>query len=51
LFLDALGEILERFSGEFFAYVLMDNPYHLFLKTKRVNLYSVKAGLSKRLAD
>jgi putative transposase len=33
-FLDAVGEISERFAIDVFAYVLMDNPYHLLVRTK-----------------
>ena len=38
LFLDAIGEMSERFEMDVFAYVLMGNHYHLLLKTNRANL-------------
>jgi REP element-mobilizing transposase RayT len=38
LFLDLLGELVERFNIEAHAYVLMGNRYHLLLKTKDANL-------------
>ena len=38
LFLSAIGEMSERFEIDVFAYVLMDNHYHLLLKTNRANL-------------
>jgi REP element-mobilizing transposase RayT len=37
-FLEILGEMAKRFEVEIFAYVLMDNHYHLLLKTRRPNL-------------
>ena len=37
-FLQTLGEMCERFDIDMYAYVLMDNHYHLLLKTKRPNL-------------
>jgi putative transposase len=37
-FLDAVGEMSERFAVDIFAYVLMDNHYHLLLRTTRANL-------------
>ena len=37
-FLDTVAELSERFAVDIFAYVLMDNHYHLLLKTKRANL-------------
>lgn len=37
-FLKTLGEMCERFDIEMYAFVLMDNHYHLLLKTKRPNL-------------
>jgi putative transposase len=37
-FLDTIGELSERFAVDIFAYVLMDNHYHLLLKTRRANL-------------
>jgi REP element-mobilizing transposase RayT len=37
-FLKALGEISERFEIDIFAYVLMDNHYHLLIRIQRANL-------------
>ena len=37
-FLDVLGEMSERFAVDIFAYVLMDNHYHLLLRTREPNL-------------
>jgi len=37
-FLDAVGEMSERFAIDVFAYVLMDNHYHLLVRTRRANL-------------
>jgi len=38
LFLDGLAEMAERFEVECYAYVLMNNHYHLLLQTRRANL-------------
>ena len=38
LFLDTIGQMSERFDTEIFAYVLMDNHYHLLLRTPKANL-------------
>ena len=38
LFLDTLGEMAQRFEIELFAFVLMNNHYHLLLRTRRANL-------------
>jgi putative transposase len=38
LFLNLLGEISERFDIDVFAYVLLDNHYHLLFRTRRANL-------------
>lgn len=38
LFLDLLKDLSERFNIDVFAYVLMDNHYHLLLKTPDANL-------------
>jgi len=38
LFLDTLGEMADRYDIDLFAYVLMDNHYHLLLKTQQANL-------------
>ena len=37
-FLDALARMVERFDVSIFAYVLMDNHYHLLIRTNRPNL-------------
>lgn len=37
-FLEVLGEMASRFEVEVYAYVLMDNHYHLLLKTNKPNL-------------
>jgi REP element-mobilizing transposase RayT len=37
-FLDALGDMAQRFEMDVFAYVLMGNHYHLLLRTARANL-------------
>ena len=37
-FLDTIGDLSERLAVDIFAYVLMDNHYHLLLKTRRANL-------------
>jgi REP element-mobilizing transposase RayT len=36
--LNAVGEMSERFDIDIFAYVLMDNHYHLLVRTRRANL-------------
>jgi putative transposase len=46
LFLDTLGECCERFELDAFAYVLMDNHYHLLVRTQRANLSRALHGLS-----
>ncbi|MBM4056100.1 MAG: transposase [Planctomycetes bacterium] len=38
LFLDILGQMSERFEIEVYAYVLMNNHYHLLLKTNKPNI-------------
>jgi putative transposase len=38
LFLATAGEMGERFEIDLFAYVLMDNHYHLLFRTNRANL-------------
>ena len=38
LFLDTVVEMGERFKIDLFAYVLMDNHYHLLFRTNRANL-------------
>ncbi len=38
LFLSLLEDLSERFNIDIYAYVLMDNHYHLLLKTKNANL-------------
>jgi len=37
-FLDTVGEMSERFDIDIFAYVLMDNHYHLLVRTRQANL-------------
>jgi putative transposase len=37
-FLDTLGKMSDRFEIEVYAYVLMDNHYHLLLKTNKPNI-------------
>lgn len=37
-FLNCLGEVSARFETDIFAYVLMDNHYHILLRTNRANL-------------
>ena len=37
-FLDTVGEMSERFDIDVFAYVLMDNHYHLLFRTPQANL-------------
>lgn len=37
-FLDAVGEMSERFDIDIFAYVLMDHHYHLLARSRRANL-------------
>ncbi len=38
LFLETLGRMSDRFEVEVYAYVLMDNHYHLLLKTNKPNI-------------
>ena len=38
IFLDILDELSERFNFEIYAYVSMDNHYHILLKTLNANL-------------
>ncbi|NQU03409.1 MAG: transposase, partial [Syntrophaceae bacterium] len=37
-FISLMGEISKRFDVNVFAYVLMDNHYHILLRTNRPNL-------------
>jgi len=37
-FIDVLGEMSERFAVDIFAYVLIDNHYHILLRTQKPNL-------------
>ena len=37
-FLGVVGGVSERFEIDIFAYVLMDNHYHLLIRTRRANL-------------
>jgi REP element-mobilizing transposase RayT len=38
LFLDTIGQMSDRFDIDIFAYVLMNNHYHLLLRTPKANL-------------
>jgi REP element-mobilizing transposase RayT len=38
LFMDTLAQMSDRFEIDIFAYVLMDNHYHLLFRTHRANL-------------
>ena len=38
MFLDTVGEMSQRFEVDICAYVLMDNHYHLLMRTRRGNL-------------
>ena len=38
IFLDTIGEMSERFEIDVHAYVLMDNHYHLLVRTRQANL-------------
>ncbi|MEJ2165216.1 MAG: transposase, partial [Desulfobacterales bacterium] len=38
LFLDTAGEMSQRFEVDICAFVLMDNHYHLLMRTRRANL-------------
>src|SRR6056300_867337 len=38
VFLDTVGEMSERFEMDVHAYVLMDNHYHLLVRTRKANL-------------
>ncbi|MBW2488635.1 MAG: transposase, partial [Deltaproteobacteria bacterium] len=38
MFVDCIGQMAERFETDVFAYVLMDNHYHLLFRTPRANL-------------
>jgi len=38
VFLDTIGEFSERFEIHVFAYVMMDNHYHLLVRTRHANL-------------
>jgi REP element-mobilizing transposase RayT len=37
-FLDTVGEMSERYDFDIFAYVLMDNHYHLLVRSRQANL-------------
>lgn len=45
LFLATLGEAAERLKLDVFAFVLMDNHYHLLLRTHLANLSKVMQWL------
>jgi REP element-mobilizing transposase RayT len=38
MFLDLIGDFSERFEIDMFTYVLMDNHFHLLLRTRQANL-------------
>jgi REP-associated tyrosine transposase len=38
MFVNTIGQMSERFEIDIFAYVLMDNHYHLLFRTRRANL-------------
>ena len=38
VFLDTLGEMSERFEMDVYAYVLMDNHYHLLERTRQAKV-------------
>jgi REP element-mobilizing transposase RayT len=38
LFLQALGQMNDRFAIDLYAYVLMSNHYHLLLRSRQANL-------------
>jgi REP element-mobilizing transposase RayT len=38
VFLNTVGEMSERFEMDVYAYVLMDNHYHLLVRTRQANL-------------
>lgn len=38
IFIKLMGEMAERFSIEIYAYVLMNNHYHILIKTQKANL-------------
>jgi REP element-mobilizing transposase RayT len=38
IFIDTIGEMSERFEMDVRAYVLMDNHYHLLVRTRQANL-------------
>ena len=44
-FLETLGKMSDRFEIEVYAYVLMDNHYHLLLKTNKPNISKACNGL------
>ena len=47
LFLDTVGEMGERFELGIYAYVLLDNHYHLLFRTHRANLCRCTLQLHK----
>ena len=38
IFLDTIGEFSERFEIDVFAFVLMDNHYHLLVRTREPDM-------------
>jgi REP element-mobilizing transposase RayT len=49
-FLDYLGEAIKTFDVALLAYVLMDNHYHLLVRTRRANLSRFMQQLNTRYA-
>ncbi len=47
-FLEILGKMSDRFDVEVYAYVLMDNHYHLILKTNKPNISKSCKGFKMR---
>jgi REP element-mobilizing transposase RayT len=50
-FLDILGEVVNRFGWQLYAYVLLDNHFHLFLMTPEANLSRGMHRLNQRYAQ
>ena len=49
-FIELIGELLERFDVETHAYCLMDNHYHLALRTPLSNLSATMKWLGSLIA-